>query len=114
MSNEITKEEWFRYIDEAVRHKDWKRRLFGKQSNYRKDKRKYSDRCRDCKWKPMIADANGSVGQDRNAEIGQRDGAFKEMVVPINLDIVLETSEKGFLRVVKVKVSKVHDLTNLE
>ena len=62
MSNEITKEEWFRYIDEAVRHKDWKRRLFGKQSNYRKDKRKYSDRCRDCKWKPMIADANGSVG----------------------------------------------------
>ena len=52
MSNGITKEEWFRYIDEAVRHKDWKRRLFGKKSNYRKDKRKYRDRCRYCKWKP--------------------------------------------------------------
>lgn len=48
----MTKEEWFRCIEEAVRHKDWKRRLFGKKSNYRKDKRKYRDRCRDCKWNP--------------------------------------------------------------
>ena len=57
----MNKEEWFRCIDEAVRHKDWKRRLFGKKSNYRKDKRKYRDRCGDCKWKPMIPDARGMV-----------------------------------------------------
>ena len=109
-ASEVGKETWFRYIDEQVRHHDWKRRLFGKKSNYRKAKRKYGDKCRDCKWNPDFKKPLSPVEQEGLPGVTQGNEAGKLVAeILFDLNVVLERGADGRLRVVGIKEAKLHD-----
>ena len=92
----FTREDWFRRIEEAVQHRDWKRRLFGKKSYYRKYKRQYGDRCRDCKWNPMLKKSLTAEHEKGAPEKCQGDLAHNTVtVVPLDIHIVFERSFEG-------------------
>ena len=104
----LTREDWFRLIEEAVQHRDWKRRLFGKKSYYRKYKRQYGDRCRDCKWNPMLNKPLTTEHEKGSSKERQGDLTHNTVaVIPLDIHIVLERGLEGGIRIVIGEKSEV-------
>ena len=112
---ELSKEEWYRYIEEAVCARDWIKRLFGNKRNYRDNKRRYGKHRGDSKGNPELQKAVSAVMQYRHAEVVEGNAGFEPGVVAkLNFEILVQAGIDGKLHVVRVKIPEVIDFAKQE